>query len=210
MKKDSGLLAQLTNLQTIFFLHFIFKKKSLGKGPQCKGQRSLFHLVWPTVLISSCSVPTDPTLIPPTFTSLNPVVTFFRPLQPHSSSHNWGKYENSRFDSNDFGYAVTRNKRRTRNQVASEWVKKMYKRSWLELHFTTISHILSFNYRYRCEIDLIRIMYTANSLFLNSKDKTVRILGTWHQYLVNVSGIRYSKQIEFQEELINVLRTWFL
>ena len=35
-------------------------------------------------------------LIPPSFTSLNPFVTFFRPLQPHSSSHNWGKYENSR------------------------------------------------------------------------------------------------------------------
>jgi len=89
-----------------------------------------------------------------------------------------------------FSIAVTRNKRRTRNQVASEWVKKMSIRSWLELHFTTISHILSFNYSYRYEIDLIRIMYTANSLILYSKDKTVRILGTWHQYLVNVSGIR--------------------
>ena len=38
-------------------------------------------------------------LIPPSFTSLNPFVTFFRPLQPHSSSHNWVKYENSRFKS---------------------------------------------------------------------------------------------------------------
>ena len=38
-------------------------------------------------------------LIPPSFTSLKPFVTFFRPLQPHSSSHNWGKYENSRFNS---------------------------------------------------------------------------------------------------------------
>ena len=46
-------------------------------------------------------------------------------------------------------------------------------------------------------------MYTANSSILYSKEKTVRILGTWHQYLVNVSGLRYSKQIKFQEELIN-------
>ena len=40
-------------------------------------------------------------------------------------------------------------------------------------------------------------MYTANSAILYSKEKTVRILGTWHQYLANVSGLRYSKQIEF-------------
>ena len=51
-------------------------------------------------------------------------------------------------------------------------------------------------------------MYTANSLIVYSKEKTVRILGTWHQYLVNVSGLRYSKQIDFQEELINFLKTW--
>ena len=51
-------------------------------------------------------------------------------------------------------------------------------------------------------------MYTANSSILYSKEKTVRILGTWHQNLVNVSGLRYSKQIEFQEELIIFLRTW--
>ena len=38
------------------------------------------------------------------FTSLNPFVTFFRPLQPHSSSPNWGKYENSRFNSDAFSY----------------------------------------------------------------------------------------------------------
>ena len=44
-------------------------------------------------------------------------------------------------------------------------------------------------------------MYTANSSILYSKERTVWILGTWHQYLVNVSGLRYSKQIEFQEEL---------
>ena len=140
---------------------------------------------------------------PPSFTSLNPLETFFRSLQPHSSSHNWGKYENSRFNSDASGYielenAVTRSKPCTRNQVASEWVKKIFIRSWVELHFPIISYILSFNYSYRYEINLIRIMYAANSSILYSKEKTGRILGTWHQYLVNVSGLRYSKQIEFQ------------
>ena len=33
--------------------------------------------------------------------------------------------------------------------------------------------------------------------------KTGRILDTRHQYLMNVSGFRYSRQIEFQEELMN-------
>ena len=87
-----------------FFLHFLVKKKSLGKGPQSDGQRSLSYLVWPAVLISSYSVqPAFLALIPPSFISLNAFVTFFGPLQPHSSSHNWGKYENSRFNSDAFG-----------------------------------------------------------------------------------------------------------
>ena len=141
---------------------------------------------------------------PPSFTFLNPLETFFRPLQPHSSSHNWGKYENSRFNSDASGCielenAVTRNKPCTRNQVASEWVKKIFIRSWVELHFPIISYILSFNYGYRYEINLIRTMYAANSSILYSKEKTGQILGTWHQYLVNVSGLRYSKQIEYQK-----------
>ena len=142
--------------------------------------------------------------IPPSFTSLNPLEMFFRPFQPHSSSHNRGKYENSRFNSDASGYielenAVARNNPYTRNQVAPEWVKKILIRSWVELHFPIISYILSFNYSYRYEINLIRIMYAANSSsILYSKEKTGRILGTWHQYLVNVSGLRYSKQIEFQ------------
>ena len=106
--------------------------------------------------------------------------------------------------------AVTRNKPCTRNQVASEWVKKILIWSWLELHFTTISYILRFNFSFRYEINLVRIMYATNSSILYSKDKTVRILGTWDQYLVNVSCLCYSKQIEFQEELINFLRTWLL
>ena len=53
-------------------------------------------------------------------------------------------------------------------------------------------------------------MHTANSLILYSKEKTGRILGTWHQYSVNVSGLCYSKQIKFLEELINFLRTWLI
>ena len=57
--------------------------------------------------------------------------------------------------------AVTQNKRRIRNQVASEWMRKISVRGWVELHFTTISYILSFNYSYRYEINLIQMMYTA-------------------------------------------------
>ena len=120
-------------------------------------------------------------LIPLSFTSLNPFVTFFRPLQRHSSSHNWGKYEDSRFNSDASGYielenAVTRNKPCTRNQVASEWVKKIFIRSWVELHFPIISYILSFNYSYRYEINLIRIMCTANSSILYSRNPYPLIL----------------------------------
>ena len=73
-----------------------------------------------------------------------------------------------------------------------------------------IIYPISFNYSYKYEINPIRIIYAASSSILYSKEKTGRILGTWHQYLMNVSGLRYSKQIEFQVELINFLRTWLL
>ena len=43
-------------------------------------------------------------LIPPSFTSLNPFVTCFRPLQTHSSSHKRRKYENSRVNSDASRY----------------------------------------------------------------------------------------------------------
>ena len=202
-------------------------------------------------------------LILPSFRSLNPFETFFRPLRPHSSSHNctlgsrgfscavsgFGQVLKKLFSrlrrsclrpktccpvadearrtrektSGTQGItsgeslgnrrfrlyienAVARNKPRTRS--VSEWVKKIAIRSWVELHFTIISYILSFNYSYRYEINLIRIIYATNSSILYSKEKTGQIVGTWHQYLVNVSCLRYSKQIEFQEELINFLRTW--
>ena len=52
------------------------------------------------------------------------------------------------------------------NQVASEWVKKI----WVELRFTIISYILSFNYGYGYQINLIRIMYAANSSILYIKE----------------------------------------
>ena len=43
-------------------------------------------------------------------------------------------------------------------------------------------------------------MYAPNSSILHDKEKTGRILGTRHQYLVNVSGLPFSKQIEFQKK----------
>ena len=95
--------------------------------------------------------------------------------------------------------AVTRNKRRSRNQVASEWVKKISVRSWVELHFTIISYILSFNYSYREFIDSVQQR--------KNWPDTGHLTSILNEY---VSGLRYSKQIEFQEELINFLRTWLL
>ena len=94
-----------------FSSFFIFLKKKLGEGTSIRRSKV-------TLLFSlTCSVdffmlspyraynkPTFLALIPPSFTSLIPFVTFFRPLEPHSSSHNWGKYENSRFKSDAFSY----------------------------------------------------------------------------------------------------------
>ena len=46
--------ASLINQSANYFLSsFFILKKSLGKGPQRDGQRSLSYLVWPAVLISS-------------------------------------------------------------------------------------------------------------------------------------------------------------
>ena len=115
-----------------FFLHFLVKKKKLGEGTSIRRSKV-------TLLFSlTCSVdffmprpyrpynkPAFLALIPPSFKSLNPFVAFSRLLQPHFSSHNWGKYENSRFNSCRrfqlyIENAVTRNKPCTRNQVDSE------------------------------------------------------------------------------------------
>ena len=100
---------------------FYLKKKKLGGGNSMRQSKV-------TLLFSlTCSVdffmlspyrpynkPAFLALIPPSFTSLKPFVTFFRPLQPHSSSHNWGKYENSRFNSDAFGYIYKMQSRETR------------------------------------------------------------------------------------------------
>ena len=83
-------------------------------------------------------------------------------------------------------------------------------RSWVELHYTDyILHIFNYVYCYRYEIDSARIV---RSQFIDSAQqrKTGRILGTWHQCLLGVSGLCYSKQIEFQEEFMNFLTTWLL
>ena len=102
-------ISQSANYFLSSFPHFLFKKKKLGEGTSIRRSKV-------TLLLSrlTCSVdffmlsrshkkPAFLALIPPSFTSLNPTVTFFRPLQPHSSSHSWGKYENSRFKSDAFG-----------------------------------------------------------------------------------------------------------
>ena len=60
-----------------------FKQPALfGGQPRPQGA---FPWLWKSALGTAFLA-----LIPPSFTSLNPFVTFFRPLQPHSSSHNWG------------------------------------------------------------------------------------------------------------------------
>ena len=114
------LIAQLANLQTTFFFIFYLIKKKVGEGTSMRRSKV-------TLLFSlTCSVdffmlgpyrpynkPTFLALIPPSFTSLNPFVTFFRPFEPHSSSHNWGKYENSRFNSDAFGYIQEMQSRET-------------------------------------------------------------------------------------------------
>ena len=102
------------------------------------------------------------------------------------------------------GNAVTR--------IAIQAVHTKSSQSESEENFhTELSRITFYDYilypSYRYEIYLIRVMYTANSSILYNKEKTVQILGTQHQSLVNDFGLRYSKQIGFQEELINFLRT---
>ena len=103
-RQFASLISQSAN----YFLSSFFIKKKLGEGTSIRRSKV-------TLLFSlTCSVdffmlrphnkPAFLALIPPSFTSLNPFVTFFRPLQPQSSSHKWGKYENSRFNSDAFSY----------------------------------------------------------------------------------------------------------
>ena len=176
---------------------------------------SLFHLVWLPVLISSCSVLAFGmgchflALIPP-FTSVNPLVN--RLLQSPSRTNNW------EICTRIAGSTTTlRVIYRKCTSLKTGWAHRINIRLWIsEENFhrelsRIIWYTLSFNYCYRYEINLAWIMYTANSSILHRKEKkTGQILGTWHQYLVNVSGPCYSKQIEFQEELTNFLTTWLL
>ena len=90
------------------FLYFLFKKKKAwGRDLNPTSKVTLLFILTCSVdlfMLSPHNKPAFLALIPPSFTSLNPFVTFFRPLQPHSSSHNWGKYKNSRFNSDAFSY----------------------------------------------------------------------------------------------------------
>ena len=90
-----------------FFLHFLLTKK-IGEGTSIRRSKVtlLFSLTCSLdfIMLSPHNKPAFLAPIPPSFTSLDPFVTFFRPLEAHSSSHNWGKYENFRFNSNAFGY----------------------------------------------------------------------------------------------------------
>ena len=162
--------AQLVNLQTGFF--FFFKK--LEKGPP-DGQMSLSHLVWPPVLISSCSVLAFGmgchflALIPP-FTSVNPLVN--RLLQSPSRTNNW------EICTRIAGSTTTlRVIYRKCTSLKTGWAHRINIRLWIsEENFhrelsRIIWYTLSFNYCYRYEINLAWIMYTANSSILHRKEK---------------------------------------
>ena len=84
---------------------FILKKLGEGTSTRRSKVTLLFSLTCSVdfFMLSPHNKPAFLAPIPPSFTCLNPFVTFFRLLQPHSSSHNWGKYENSRFNSDAFG-----------------------------------------------------------------------------------------------------------
>ena len=88
------------------FSSFLFKKK-LGEGTSIRRSKAtlLFSLTCSVdfFMLSPHNKPAFLALIPPSFRFLNPLVTFFRPLQPHSSSHNRGKYENSGFHADAYG-----------------------------------------------------------------------------------------------------------
>ena len=91
--------SSIESANDFLFLHFLLKKKDwAGTSVRRSKVTLLFSLTCGVdfFMLSPHNKPAFLELIPPSFTSLNPVVTFFRPLQPHSSSHNWGTYENSR------------------------------------------------------------------------------------------------------------------
>ena len=89
-----------------FFYSFFILKKKLGEGTSIRRSKVtlLFGLTCRVdfLMLSPHNKRAFLALIPPSFTFLNPFLTFLRLLQPHSS-HNWGKYENFRFNSDAFG-----------------------------------------------------------------------------------------------------------
>ena len=144
-------------------------------------------------------------LISPSFTSLNPFGEFFRPLQPHSTSHNWGICMRipGTISALVIENAVTRNKPCTRNQFASEWVKKISKGMW--------SIFVNCGCRWKWRMVIAVNVFFLESFFWKIYNSSI-LHSKGNQYLVNASqsGLRYSKQIEFQEELMNFLTTWIL
>ena len=143
-----------------FSKFFIKKKRKLGEGTSMRRSKV-------TLLFSlTCSVdffmlspyrpynkPAFLTLIPPSFYISRSLCDIFQTLATPFYQSQLGKVWEFQVKLRCFRLyienAVTRNKRSTRNQVASEWVKKISVRSRVELHFTTISYTLSFNYSYR-------------------------------------------------------------
>ena len=85
--------SSIESANDFFFLHFLLRKR-LGRdlSPTVKGhspiKSDLRCCPVDFFMLSPHNKPAFLVLIPPSFTSLNPFVTFFRPLQPPSSSHN--------------------------------------------------------------------------------------------------------------------------
>ena len=103
--RSSNSISQSVN--RLLFSFFVTNKNT-GELPSIRRSKVTlpFSLTYSVDLsmISSHIWPAFLALIPPSFTSLNPLVKYFRPLQPHSSSHNRGKYKNFRFnpDASDY------------------------------------------------------------------------------------------------------------
>ena len=103
MDKPKPRFASSISLSANRFFPFIFTfQKKTGEGTSIWRSKVtlLFSLTCSVdyFMLSPHIWPAFLALIPPSFASLNPLQTFFRPLQPHSSSHNWERYKNSRFN----------------------------------------------------------------------------------------------------------------
>ena len=146
----AGSISQSAN--RFFFFHFLLKKKNKQTNKQNKNGEEPFRrskVTLPFCLTYSesrgCFFMLSPhiwatclALIPPSFLSLNPLRNFsdccnFIPAVtterfvwefPVQLWRFWLKIEN----------AVTRNKPCRQNQFSSEWVEKIFIRSWVELY----------------------------------------------------------------------------